>query len=299
VEFVHNNSAMSNDNTKRTANTTKLEYRLRSNTDMTFDISEKSCAPFGFYFGERVRVKNVQCAWVVGVSCGNLFFHIDGDVGASYYASFKKEEFERDGFELISPRLFQKRQKPPETHFAPQLAQLMEDSKFSDVTFLVGESEVNISAHKAILVCRSSYFKSMFCGGLKESHCGESEPIHIPNVEPDAFRKVLHFLYTGQVTGLDENNICDIFAEACKFCLDDLKSCCCTYIRDNLNAENITTFLKLAEETQDSQLRLACKEYVLQHYEDVMSDKTKWREFPLFICELLEDLQPKKKIKHR
>ena len=88
----------------------------------------------------------------------NLYVHIDNDKGASYYSGFKREDFLKEGFELISPRVEAKPTK--EFYYAPHLKSLLEDKQFTDVTFKIGETL--ISAHRNILVARSEYFRAMF-----------------------------------------------------------------------------------------------------------------------------------------
>jgi hypothetical protein len=65
-------SEMENDNNigkedQQDIETPKIPYRLRSGQLRMFNITRKSCEPFGFYFGERVKVRGGKKAWVVGV----------------------------------------------------------------------------------------------------------------------------------------------------------------------------------------------------------------------------------------
>lgn len=111
---------------------------------------------------------------------GNLYFHIDGDKGAIYYCNFTKEcfkvkkncyfhisikIFQKNDFQLISSRI------PFKKYYAPSLKNLINDKKFSDISFIVGKQENQefisneeniVYAHKNILTARSDYFKAMF-----------------------------------------------------------------------------------------------------------------------------------------
>lgn len=105
-----------------------MRYRTRGKIERYdwYDISNTACEPFGFYFGDRVKVlrwskeKNMNKekeAWVIGVlngmwlflfcsiheyTCtGNLYFHVDGDNGASKWSNMKKADFQSKGFRLI------------------------------------------------------------------------------------------------------------------------------------------------------------------------------------------------------
>lgn len=61
----NNNNAAKEVNEER--EDVKISYELRSGQVRMFDVSRKSCEPFGFYFGERVKVRGGRKAWVVGV----------------------------------------------------------------------------------------------------------------------------------------------------------------------------------------------------------------------------------------
>ena len=51
--------------------------------------------------------------------------------------------------------------------FSEDLSILVNNEKFSDVQFYIGDRKVY--AHKAILMARSHYFKAMFCDAMKEA----------------------------------------------------------------------------------------------------------------------------------
>jgi len=152
-----------NNDEKSSAQNPKISYKLRSGEVRKFNTSRKACEPFGFFFGERIKVRGNKKSWVVGVRKGegeipNLYVHIDNDKGASYYSGFKKEDFLREGIELLSSR-----EEPPvkdNTYNATPLKNLLEDKHFSDVTFSVANQQ--IQAHRNILVARSDYFRAMF-----------------------------------------------------------------------------------------------------------------------------------------
>lgn len=65
-----------------------------------FNTSLTSCESFGFFSGDRVKTPRGQ-ATVIGVNAGRLWFHVDGDKGATYWGMNKKSDFERLGFFLM------------------------------------------------------------------------------------------------------------------------------------------------------------------------------------------------------
>jgi len=256
-----------NNDEKEDVKNFKISYKLRSGEIRKFNVSKESCEPFGFYFGERIKVRGNRRAWVVGVRKGegnvpNLYVHIDNDKGASYYSGFKKEDFLKEGFELISPRIEAK--PPKESHFSPQFKILLEDKNFADVTFKVGDSL--ISAHRNILVARCDYFRAMFLGGMREN---SERIITIPDIDDTTFHGILEFLYTGKIT-VSESNIVPLITAAEKFQIDDLKEVCYSTFDKVANEENILQILLVADMCNEHPLKILCKKYMLEHYESVV-----------------------------
>lgn len=245
----------------------KIVYRLRSGEMRRFNVSKEACEPFGFYFGERIKVRGNRRAWVVGVRKGegevpNLYVHIDNDKGASYYSGFKKEDFLKEGFELISPRVEQK--PPKEVYYAPHLKSLLEDKQFSDVTFKIGDSLIN--AHRNVLVSRSEYFRAMFTGGMRENN---EKVVSIPDVDSTTFREILEFLYTGKIE-INHNNIVPIITAAEHFQITDLKDVCYSSFDKVASEQNILQILLVADSYNEQALKELCKKYILVHYDSVV-----------------------------
>ena len=65
---------------------------------------------------------------------------------------------------------------PPMESLANDLQLLVNDSRFSDVQFLVDNKTVY--AHKAILVVRSDYFRAMFCDRMREASSQVTHKAH-------------------------------------------------------------------------------------------------------------------------
>jgi len=268
---------MDNDSSLESATApTTISYPVRSGTITTFDVTPKSCEPFGFYCGERVHVRGGKTAWVIGVRDNNLFFHIDGDKGASYYCNHSKQHFLRDGFKLLSPRFVcpshlntlnhnnNNNNNARNVHVAPAFKSLVGDKSFADVNFQVGDKL--IAAHKNILVTRSDYFRAMFSHGMKENN---QNIILLPNVEVDTFTAVLEFLYTGHVT-VDERNIVSLITAAAIFRIDDLKELCLLQFNTVVSEFNVINLLLVADKHHEEQLKKTCKRYIMDNYQDML-----------------------------
>lgn len=78
------------------------KYKARGGELLTFDTSKCACFPFGFLHNDRVHTTKGD-ATVVGVRNGTLWFHVDGEKGASYWKScLCAQDFESMGFKKLN-----------------------------------------------------------------------------------------------------------------------------------------------------------------------------------------------------
>jgi len=75
------------------------------------------------------------------------------------------------------------------------LAGLLESGAMSDLVIEVQQKSFPV--HRAILACRSEYFRTMLTGGFAEAQMEAGAAIKIPHLDPGVFAHVLRFLYTG------------------------------------------------------------------------------------------------------
>ena len=64
---------------------------------------------------------------------------------------------------------------------------LLTSQMYCDVTFKVGREGQLMKTHKLVLTARSPVFERMFYGSMSES----TDPIVIPDIEPDGFASLL------------------------------------------------------------------------------------------------------------
>lgn len=123
----------------------KRIYPARGGEKTEFGISPDVCLAFGFLAGSKVETPEGE-AYVVGVSNGKgkgqLWFHKIGDDGAAYWEDFKKPQFEKEGFKLISEPSVSatvaptvsaesepiKEPDPPKTAAVPKIVEKVEES---------------------------------------------------------------------------------------------------------------------------------------------------------------------------
>merc|ERR1712157_431856 len=153
---------------------------------------------------------------------------------------------------------------PITSTYIQQMRDMVNESEFSDVTFIVEDR--NIYAHKTILANRCEHFAAMFRSGMRESH--ETE-IPLPNVSYAVFLLVLEYLYTDSVKIPLEHAV-DLFLIAEFYQITRLKEMCTVVVRRNLNADNASTLLQSAHENHCLIVKDLCMEYIVANF-DIIS----------------------------
>lgn len=91
-------------------------------------------------------------------------------------------------------------------------ADLLQDDQNHDVTFAVDNRE--FKSHKAILSCRSPVFMKMFYH--KQMAEASDNKVTIEDIKPAIFETLLKFVYTGNVSLLDDQIDEELFVAADK-----------------------------------------------------------------------------------
>lgn len=126
---------------------------------------------------------------------------------------------------------------------------LVNDPEMSDVCFLVEGKPVY--THRAILACRSEYFRVLLYNGhMRESveTSGFSDgtpakPIELGDVSHAVFLKVLEYLYTDSIREVNLEQGMHLLVASEQFMLDRLKSLCEDIIRRDINVTNVINIL--------------------------------------------------------
>ncbi|KAL3087501.1 hypothetical protein niasHS_008317 [Heterodera schachtii] len=113
----------------------------------------------------------------------------------------------------------------PDT-LADRMKLLLSTAKGADAHFLVGQSDKKelVHAHKAILIASSNVFEAMFqtdkenSNGTNAANISASCPVvEVPDVEPAAFKIMLSFIYTDDLSELNGDNAMDVLHAAKKY----------------------------------------------------------------------------------
>ncbi|KAI4971098.1 hypothetical protein ZWY2020_002012 [Hordeum vulgare] len=136
----------------------------------------------------------------------------------------------------------------PSTDLQQHLGELLRSEAGADVTFLVsGES---FPAHKAVLAARSPVLMAEFFGEMKEE---SSARIEGKDMEPEAFRSMLQFVYTDTAPELDQSPETVVLmagrllAAADRHGLDRLRLICECKLSDGIGVDTAAMILALAD----------------------------------------------------
>ncbi|KAI3407412.1 hypothetical protein GPALN_002294 [Globodera pallida] len=110
----------------------------------------------------------------------------------------------------------------------------------ADVHFLVGKDDEKelLPAHKAILEKASDVFERMFrfdeanakaAAAAGTGFSEEIKPVEVPDVEVDAFKAMLAFIYADDLSGLNGDNAISVLYAADKYNLPKLVKACLNF----------------------------------------------------------------------
>ncbi|XP_057318382.1 speckle-type POZ protein-like [Microplitis mediator] len=119
------------------------------------------------------------------------------------------------------------------------LPALFHSKDYSDIILAVGDKR--ILAHKALLMNRNNVFRAMLSSHKKNTR---SNVVNIPDMDPDILEKLLEFIYTDNVTNLDE--VAErLYEVADKYQIPALKKLCEESLCKNITVRNAVKYLVL------------------------------------------------------
>uniref|UniRef100_A0A1B6H096 BTB domain-containing protein n=1 Tax=Cuerna arida TaxID=1464854 RepID=A0A1B6H096_9HEMI len=123
----------------------------------------------------------------------------------------------------------------------------------SDCEFLVGTAKVKIPSHKLFLAMSSPVFYAMFFGEM-----AERESVEIKDIEPDAFKGMLQYIYTDQVEFESCAHACAVYSAATKYLLPYLEEYCIKYLLGNITANSACELFEFALFHDNSEIKDTC-----------------------------------------
>jgi hypothetical protein len=179
--------------------------------------------------------------------------------------------------------------KDPRHLLTDDLGELWENSLFTDCCLLVAGHEFR--AHKAILAARSPVFRAMFEHEMKESL---KTPIKIHNLNPQVFKEMMSFIYTGKAPYLHSHSMaCDVLPAADKYGLVSLKVLCEDAFCRNLSVKNATHTLILADLHSTEKLKTQALDFIA-YYASEVCETSEWKSMveshPHLVAEAFQSL---------
>ncbi|OTF69985.1 hypothetical protein BLA29_000199 [Euroglyphus maynei] len=155
-----------------------------------------------------------------------------------------------------------------------RMATIFNRDILADVYFLVGKkSKTRFAAHKFVLSIGSAVFDAMFNGLLAKSsdtsdNCDRiedgSHEIELPDIEPEAFKALLRFLYLDEVD-IDPETVMTTLYAAKKYEVLALEVECVNFLKANLNPENAFMLLTQARLFDEGNLAVLCLDTIDKH----------------------------------
>jgi hypothetical protein len=120
-----------------------------------------------------------------------------------------------------------------------------------DLCFSLGDENYKIYAHRAFVVERCDYFKTLLNDPFNEikSETSTNEMlISLKEIDIEIFREVIFFIYSDCFSSekLDENTLLDVLVAADLYLLPSLKRKCANELANCLRSENVFDLLRLS-----------------------------------------------------
>ena len=120
------------------------------------------------------------------------------------------------------------------------IAKAMDNSKYENVTFVVGQEQMEFRANRTLLALISSVFEAMLFGPMEE---GKTDAvISIEDIDAIGFQCVLNFAYAKD-PAITLENVVSVKNVCRKYDISGLSAACDTYLERSINAQNICILL--------------------------------------------------------
>nr|CAD7265618.1 unnamed protein product [Timema shepardi] len=147
---------------------------------------------------------------------------------------------------------------------------LLDTAQWSDCKFIVGTEphQKIFGGHKLFLAMSSPVFEAMFYGGMAE----KNDPISILDVQPDAFKALLEYIYTDSINLQSFDQACELCYVAKKYMLPHLVKECTDYLWRDLFPKNACRAYEFAKLFEEPSLMEKCLQIICSKTEAVLSD---------------------------
>jgi speckle-type POZ protein len=152
----------------------------------------------------------------------------------------------------------------PPSDLSDHFGKLLLEEEGADVTFSVGGEA--FAAHKVVLAARSPVFRAELYGQMKER---TAPSITLEDMQPSAFRALLHFVYTDSLPDMDDLDhdeyseiIRHLLVAADRYAMDRLKLMCQNILCQYIDADSVAETLALADRHNCDGLKDVCIDFM-------------------------------------
>ncbi|XP_076633011.1 BTB/POZ domain-containing protein 2 [Colletes latitarsis] len=155
---------------------------------------------------------------------------------------------------------------------------LLETGQWSDCNFIVGEEphQQTLKGHKLFLAMSSPVFEVMFFGGMAE----KNDPIPIPDIQPEAFKALLEYIYTDRVDLGSFELACELCYCGKKYMLPSLVEECTKYLWSDLSPKKACRAYEFAKLFEEPVLMEKCLQIICTKTCEVLKESS-WKDVEL------------------
>ncbi|KAL6267349.1 BTB/POZ domain-containing protein 6-like [Pogonomyrmex barbatus] len=155
---------------------------------------------------------------------------------------------------------------------------LLETGQWSDCNFIVGQEphQQTLKGHKLFLAMSSPVFEAMFFGGMAE----KNDPIPIRDVQPEAFKALLEYIYTDKVDLGSFELACELCYCAKKYMLPCLVEECTKYLWSDLSPKKACRAYEFAKLFEEPVLMDKCLQIIRTKTDEVLKESS-WEDVEL------------------
>ncbi|XP_014238626.1 BTB/POZ domain-containing protein 2-like isoform X1 [Trichogramma pretiosum] len=152
---------------------------------------------------------------------------------------------------------------------------LLETGQWSDCKFIVGQEphQQIIEGHKVFLAMSSPVFEAMFYGAMAE----KNDPIPIRDVQPEAFKALMEYIYTDRVDLGSFELACELCYCAKKYMLPFLVEECTKFLWSDLSLKKACRAYEFAKLFEEPILMDKCMQIICSKTDEVLKESS-WEE---------------------
>ena len=155
---------------------------------------------------------------------------------------------------------------------------------YTDICIKFGKK--SFQAHRLILSCYSSYFKTMFETEMKEKY---ADIVKIDGVDASSLESLLNFIYTEKIC-INEQNVFDLLAASDYLQFDDAKQLCFDFLRSILSVATCFKVLEMADLYQNNYLLNQVFRFISENFAQILSNQDFKFQPKKYLLEILAKL---------